>query len=166
MANSSKATAIQLSTQFAQWRAIIAAQLLTDAMEPGLSPKFLPTTRRAFGRFDAQRWACAAYVLSQQHEGWKLPLELYDDGGHCGGVWSDRRYTYYASNMNDNADAPPASAWLPDRLSRRSEMRSHTGLERMQTFKALLHHDSATRNSAYSRGQNSWRRQLSGFQNS
>jgi DNA invertase Pin-like site-specific DNA recombinase len=39
-----------------------------------------------FNSLDAQREACAAYVLSQQHEGWSLLPELYDDGGHSGGT--------------------------------------------------------------------------------
>lgn len=35
---------------------------------------------------DAQREACAAYVASQQHEGWVLLPEHYDDGGISGGT--------------------------------------------------------------------------------
>ena len=38
-----------------------------------------------FNSLDAQREACAAYVMSQQHEGWTLLTEHYDDGGHSGG---------------------------------------------------------------------------------
>nr|WP_254430629.1 MULTISPECIES: recombinase family protein [unclassified Ruegeria] len=34
---------------------------------------------------DAQREACAAYVLSQKHEGWAELSDLYDDGGFSGG---------------------------------------------------------------------------------
>ena len=40
---------------------------------------------KAFNSLDAQREACAAYVLSQQHEGWVLLPDLYDDGGFSGG---------------------------------------------------------------------------------
>ena len=40
---------------------------------------------QAFNSLDAQREACAAYVLSQQHEGWTLLPDLYDDGGFSGG---------------------------------------------------------------------------------
>lgn len=40
---------------------------------------------QAFNSLDAQREACAAYILSQQHEGWELVPELYDDGGFTGG---------------------------------------------------------------------------------
>ena len=38
-----------------------------------------------FNSLDAQREACAAYILSQRHEGWTLVDELYDDGGFSGG---------------------------------------------------------------------------------
>lgn len=39
-----------------------------------------------FNSLDAQREACAAYILSQASEGWKLLPELYDDGGLSGGT--------------------------------------------------------------------------------
>jgi site-specific DNA recombinase len=38
-----------------------------------------------FNSLDAQREACAAYILSQRHEGWTLVPEFYDDGGYSGG---------------------------------------------------------------------------------
>ena len=40
---------------------------------------------KAFNSLDAQREACAAYVLSQAHEGWEMVNEHYDDGGWSGG---------------------------------------------------------------------------------
>ena len=40
---------------------------------------------QAFNSLDAQREACAAYVLSQKIEGWSLVSTLYDDGGFSGG---------------------------------------------------------------------------------
>lgn len=40
---------------------------------------------QAFNSLDAPREACAAYVLSQRHEGWSLVPDLYDDGGFTGG---------------------------------------------------------------------------------
>ena len=40
---------------------------------------------QAFNSLDAQREACAAYILSQRHEGWNLLPDLYDDGGFTGG---------------------------------------------------------------------------------
>jgi site-specific DNA recombinase len=41
---------------------------------------------QAFNSLDAQREACAAFVLSQKHEGWTLLPTLYDDGGYSGGT--------------------------------------------------------------------------------
>ncbi|RVQ66403.1 recombinase family protein [Croceicoccus ponticola] len=38
-----------------------------------------------FNSLDAQREACAAYVMSQRHEGWVLHPDPYDDGGCTGG---------------------------------------------------------------------------------
>src|SRR3954451_339499 len=40
---------------------------------------------QAFNTLDAQREACAAYILSQAHEGWEALPEEYDDGGWSGG---------------------------------------------------------------------------------
>ncbi|MBC2666972.1 recombinase family protein [Novosphingobium flavum] len=40
---------------------------------------------QAFNSLDAQREACAAYVMSQRHEGWTLLPDSYDDGGFTGG---------------------------------------------------------------------------------
>ena len=38
-----------------------------------------------FNSLDAQREACAAYILSQKHEGWCANPDIYDDGGYSGG---------------------------------------------------------------------------------
>jgi DNA invertase Pin-like site-specific DNA recombinase len=40
---------------------------------------------QSFNTLDAQREACAAYILSQKHEGWAELREHYDDGGFSGG---------------------------------------------------------------------------------
>jgi DNA invertase Pin-like site-specific DNA recombinase len=40
---------------------------------------------QSFNSLDAQREACAAYVESQRHEGWKALETRYDDGGYSGG---------------------------------------------------------------------------------
>ena len=40
-----------------------------------------------FNSLDAQYEACAAYVASQRHEGWKLVKTRYDDGGISGGTF-------------------------------------------------------------------------------
>jgi DNA invertase Pin-like site-specific DNA recombinase len=39
-----------------------------------------------FNSLDAQREACAAYVMSQASEGWTLLPDRYDDGGISGGT--------------------------------------------------------------------------------
>ena len=41
---------------------------------------------QAFNSLDAQREACAAYILSQASEGWGALPEIYDDGGLSGGT--------------------------------------------------------------------------------
>src|SRR6478609_3818557 len=38
----------------------------------------------AFNSLDAQREACAAYIKSQAHEGWRLIHDRYDDGAFSG----------------------------------------------------------------------------------
>ncbi len=40
---------------------------------------------QGFNSLDAQREACAAFVLSQRHEGWRVLSTAYDDGGYSGG---------------------------------------------------------------------------------
>jgi site-specific DNA recombinase len=40
---------------------------------------------QAFNSLDAQREACAAYIISQRHEGWSPVATVYDDGGFSGG---------------------------------------------------------------------------------
>lgn len=39
-----------------------------------------------FNSRDAQREACAAYIVSQKNEGWVLVPGAYDDGGLSGGT--------------------------------------------------------------------------------
>src|SRR6266446_8825270 len=41
---------------------------------------------QAFNSLDAQREACAAFVMSQKHEGWTVLPTPYDDGGYSGGT--------------------------------------------------------------------------------
>src|SRR5271170_5731221 len=41
---------------------------------------------QSFNSLDAQREACAAYIQSQRHEGWKHTDVQYDDGGYSGGT--------------------------------------------------------------------------------
>jgi DNA invertase Pin-like site-specific DNA recombinase len=41
--------------------------------------------QQAYNSLAAQRDACAAYILSQKHEGWVRVKRTYDDGGFSGG---------------------------------------------------------------------------------
>jgi site-specific DNA recombinase len=41
---------------------------------------------QAFNSLDAQREACASFILSQKHEGWTVLPAPYDDGGFSGGT--------------------------------------------------------------------------------
>lgn len=41
---------------------------------------------QSFNSLDAQREACAAYILSQASEGWTELADIYDDGGLSGGT--------------------------------------------------------------------------------
>jgi len=41
---------------------------------------------QGFNSLDAQHEACAAYVASQRHEGWRLLPDRFDDGGLSGGT--------------------------------------------------------------------------------
>ena len=65
---------------------------------------------QAFNSLDAQHEACAAYVSSQRHEGWKLGPERFDDGGLSGG----------------NLDRPPCSACSPRSMPDASAWSSST----------------------------------------
>lgn len=40
---------------------------------------------KEFNSLDAQHEACAAYIMSQAHEGWTRLADRYDDGGYSGG---------------------------------------------------------------------------------
>ena len=44
---------------------------------------------QSFNSIDAQREACAAFILSQAGEGWSAAKASYDDGGFSGGSWSE-----------------------------------------------------------------------------
>src|SRR5579863_770140 len=59
-------------------KAIIRCAIYTrESSEEGLE--------QSFNSLDAQREACAAFVASQRHEGWRALPALYDDGGYSGG---------------------------------------------------------------------------------
>jgi site-specific DNA recombinase len=60
-----------------QKKAIRCAIYTRKSSEEGLE--------QSFNSLDAQREACAAFVASQRHEGWRVISALYDDGGYSGG---------------------------------------------------------------------------------
>jgi hypothetical protein len=41
---------------------------------------------QGFNSLDAQHAACASYIASQKHEGWRPVTQRYDDGGVSGGT--------------------------------------------------------------------------------
>ena len=69
-------------------------ELPKGAARPGRKLRCAVYTRKsseegleqAFNSLDAQREACAAFILSQKHEGWAVLPTLYDDGGFSGGT--------------------------------------------------------------------------------
>ena len=69
-----KVTAGQRDAGAAKFRCAIYTRKST---EEGLEQEF--------NSLDAQREACAAYIVSQRHEGWSQVPDIYDDGGYSGG---------------------------------------------------------------------------------
>ncbi|MEL6284200.1 MAG: recombinase family protein, partial [Pseudomonadota bacterium] len=65
-------------TVVSQRRAIRAAIYTRKSSDEGLD--------QAFNSLDAQREACAAYIASQRHEGWRELPARFDDGGVSGGT--------------------------------------------------------------------------------
>ncbi len=57
-------------------RVVLCAIYTRKSSEDGLE--------QDFNSLDAQREACAAYITSQKHEGWKALAQTYDDGGFSG----------------------------------------------------------------------------------
>lgn len=76
-----------------------------------------------FNSLDAQREACAAYILSQASEGWEPVTELYDDGGYpsaedepCARCTIPSADTGKDRKMASNLEKPhPAGKLLPTR---------------------------------------------------
>ena len=56
-----------------RWCAVYTRKSTEDGLE------------QEFNSLHAQREAAAAYIKSQQHEGWRLLAATYDDGGYSGG---------------------------------------------------------------------------------
>jgi site-specific DNA recombinase len=72
---------------------------------------------QAFNSLDAQREACAAFILSQKHEGWSVLPTLYDDGGYSGGTLDRPALQRLLADIADaNVDA--VVVYKIDRLTR------------------------------------------------
>ncbi|WP_435626294.1 recombinase family protein [Candidatus Ferrigenium straubiae] len=70
-----------------------------------------------FNSLDAQREACEAFVLSQQHEGWRAIATQYDDGGYSGGNM-DRPALKRLLEDIDNKRIQVVVVYKVDRLTR------------------------------------------------
>ena len=70
-----------------------------------------------FNSLDAQHEACAAYVASQRHEGWRLTPERYDDGGISGGTL-DRPGLQHLLAAIDAGEVTMIVVYKIDRLTR------------------------------------------------
>jgi DNA invertase Pin-like site-specific DNA recombinase len=72
---------------------------------------------QAFNSLDAQREACAAFILSQKHEGWTVLPIPYDDGGFSGGTLERPALTRLLGDIGDGkVDA--VVVYKIDRLTR------------------------------------------------
>lgn len=70
-----------------------------------------------FNSLDAQREACASYILSQKHEGWILLDEHYDDGGKSGGSLERPALKKLLEDV-DNGKVDQIVVYKIDRLTR------------------------------------------------
>ena len=70
-----------------------------------------------FNSLDAQREACAAYILSQKHEGWVLLPAAYDDGGLSGGSLERPALQRLLADMRDG-HVDQVVVYKIDRLTR------------------------------------------------
>jgi site-specific DNA recombinase len=72
---------------------------------------------QAFNSLHAQREACAAFILSQKHEGWVVVPTLYDDGGFSGGTMDRPALQRLLSDISEgNVDV--VVVYKIDRLTR------------------------------------------------
>jgi hypothetical protein len=85
-----------------------------------------------FNSLDAQREACAAYILSQKHEGWTALPDRYDDGGFSGGS-TDRPALQALLDEQLHTDWPA----LLDGFVRRANPVEANALDRSPTMKTL-----------------------------
>ncbi len=64
-----------------------------------------------FNSLDTQYEACAAYALSQRHEGWVLVKARYDDGGFSGGNMERPGLKHLLSAVEAGTRSVTASWW-------------------------------------------------------
>src|SRR5712691_2040430 len=72
---------------------------------------------QSFNSLDAQREACAAYIESQRHEGWRALSTRYDDGGFSGGSIDRPALTALLSDI-DAGNVDLVVVYKVDRLTR------------------------------------------------
>ena len=70
-----------------------------------------------FNSLDAQREACAAYILSQAAEGWEQVDEQYDDGGWSGGSMARPALKQLMADV-ENGNVDIIVVYKVDRLTR------------------------------------------------
>lgn len=70
-----------------------------------------------FNSLDAQREACAAYILSQKNEGWVLVPGAYDDGGLSGGTLERPGLQYLLADIR-SGKVDQVIVYKIDRLTR------------------------------------------------
>jgi site-specific DNA recombinase len=72
---------------------------------------------QSFNSLAAQREACRAFILSQQHEGWTVLKSVYDDGGISGGTM-DRPALKQLLNDIQDGKVNTVVVYKVDRLTR------------------------------------------------
>jgi site-specific DNA recombinase len=121
-------------------KAIIRCAIYTrESSEEGLE--------QSFNSLDAQREACAAFIASQRHEGWRALPALYDDGGYSGGNLERPALTRLLDDIQTNK-VDTIVVYKVDRLTRspgrfRQDRRSAgraRSLLRIR-YSAVQHHD-------------------------
>ncbi len=64
-----------------------------------------------FNSLDAQREAAQAYIASQQHAGWSLLPDRYDDGGYTGGNMDRPAPVRSTASWSTRSTASAARCW-------------------------------------------------------
>ena len=120
-----------------------------------------------FNSLDAQREACAAYIKSQAHEGWRLVRDRYDDGGFSGGSMDRpalQKLLIDALAVNESAGLSTAGRYVrrsPQVDSadaslrqgpRRRQVEGRLAAEASVSNVSLIFHSSALRPAASSQG--------------